>query len=82
MVSSNPRYPSRPPGAPGTGWVFALAFVVILVPGIAVDALLAWVGVPIGPAALLGLLAVLVGLGFFPTVLRRLGWVPARKRRS
>ncbi|CAO5176158.1 conserved hypothetical protein [Frankia sp. AiPs1] len=78
----NPRYPSRPIGAPGTPSVFALAFVVILVPGVLAYLLLHWAGLPLGAACLLGLLAVFLGLGFFPTVLRRLGWVPAKKRRS
>ncbi|MCM3923315.1 hypothetical protein ND748_16815 [Frankia sp. AiPs1] len=72
----------RPPGAPGIGSIFVLAFLVILVPGVAVYVLLDWAGLPIGGASLLGLLVVFLGLGFFPTVLRRLGWVPTKKRRS
>ncbi|KQC39461.1 MULTISPECIES: hypothetical protein [unclassified Frankia] len=81
-ATSTPRPPVRPPGAPGIGSIFVLAFLVILVPGVAVYVLLDWAGLPIGGASLLGLLVVFLGLGFFPTVLRRLGWVPTKKRRS
>jgi len=59
-----------------------LAFLVILVPGVVAYVLLDWAGLAIGPAGLLGLLVVFLGLGLFPTVLRRLGWVPTKKRRS
>ncbi|MCK9894278.1 hypothetical protein [Frankia sp. AgB32] len=76
---AQPPRPARPPGAPGIGSIFVLAFLVILVPGIAVYVVLNWAGLAIGPAGLLGLLVVFLGLGFFPTVLRRLGWVPSRK---
>lgn len=76
----------RPPGAPGIGSIFVLAFLVILVPGVLAYVVLDWAGLPIGAASLLGLLVVFFGLGFFPMVLRRLGWVPTRattkKRRS
>ena len=58
---------------PGLGTVFALAFVITMVPGILVAVVLRLVGVPIGPALLLGLLAVFVGMGCYPRVLRRLG---------
>ncbi|EIV94205.1 hypothetical protein [Frankia sp. QA3] len=81
-ATSTPRPRVRPPGAPGIGSIFVLAFLVILVPGVAVYVLLDWAGLPIGGASLLGLLVVFLGLGFFPTVLRRLGWVPTKKRRS
>ncbi|SNQ48650.1 conserved hypothetical protein [Frankia canadensis] len=74
--------PARPPGAPGIGSIFVLAFLVILVPGVLAYVVLDWAGLPIGAASLLGLLVVFLGLGFFPTVLRRLGWVPTKKRRS
>ncbi len=73
----------RPPGAaPGIGSIFVLAFLVILIPGVAVYVVLDWAGLPIGGASMLGLLVVFLGLGFFPTVLRRLGWVPTKKRGS
>ncbi|WP_261557758.1 hypothetical protein [Frankia tisae] len=78
VSAAGPRV--RPPGAPGIGSIFVLAFLVILVPGVAVYVVLDWAGLPIGGASLLGLLVVFLGLGFFPTVLRRLGWVPTKKR--
>jgi hypothetical protein len=58
---------------PSLGLVLALAFLITLVPGILVAVLLRLVGVPIGPALLLGLLAVFVGMGCYPRVLRRWG---------
>ena len=60
-------------GPPSLGTVMALAFLITLVPGILVAVVLRLVGVPIGPALLLGLLAVFVGMGCYPRVLRRLG---------
>jgi hypothetical protein len=58
---------------PSLGTVMALAFVITLVPGILVAVVLRLVGLPIGPALLLGLLAAFVGMGCYPRVLRRLG---------
>ncbi|WP_041254930.1 hypothetical protein [Frankia sp. EAN1pec] len=85
---ARPVRPVRPEGAPGMGSIFVLAFLVILVPGLVACSLLRWCGLAIGPAGLLGLLVIIVGLGFFPSVLQRLGWVrrrrgrPARNRRA
>lgn len=76
--AARPARPARPAGAPGIGSIFVLAFLVILVPGVGVYAVLHWAGLPIGGASLLGLLVVFIGLGSFPMVLRRLGWVPSR----
>ena len=59
-------------GPPSLGTVLALAFVITLVPGIVVAVVLRLVGLPLGPALLLGLLAVFVGMGCYPRVLRRL----------
>ncbi|OHV38782.1 hypothetical protein CC117_03435 [Parafrankia colletiae] len=73
--------PVRPPGAPGMGSIFVLAFLVILVPGLVAYSLLRWAGLAIGPAGLLGLLIILVGLGIYPSLLQRLGWVRRRGRR-
>jgi hypothetical protein len=58
---------------PSLGTVLALAFVITMVPGILVAVVLRLVGVPLGPALLLGLLAVFAGMGFYPRLLRRLG---------
>jgi xanthosine utilization system XapX-like protein len=55
------------------GTVLALAFVITLVPGILVAVVLRLVGVPLGPTLLFGLLAVFVGMGYYPRLLRRLG---------
>lgn len=74
--------PPRPAGAPGMGSIFILAFLVILVPGLVAYSLLRWAGVAIGPAGLLGLLVVFLGLGFYPSLLQRLGWVRRRGRRA
>lgn len=60
-------------GTPSLGAVMALAFVITLVPGILVAVVLRLIGLPLGPALLLGLLAVFVGMGCYPRVLRRLG---------
>jgi hypothetical protein len=38
-------------------------------------------GLAIGPAGLLGLLVMFVCLGFYPSLLLRLGWVPPRRRK-
>jgi hypothetical protein len=80
-----PAHPAgRPPSAPGSagiGSIFTLAFLVILVPGVAVYTLLRSVGLAIGPAGLVGLLVMLVCLGLYPSVLQRLGWVRRRTRR-
>jgi hypothetical protein len=65
---------------PGIGSIFVLAYLVILVPGIAVYLVTHALGLALGPACLLGLLAVFVGLGFYPKVLVRLGWVRRRRR--
>jgi len=58
-----------------------LAFIVILVPGIAVYLVTHALGLALAPASLLGLLTVIVCLACFPTVLVRLGWVRKRPRR-
>jgi hypothetical protein len=65
---------------PGVGSIFVLAFLVILVPGIVVYALLRLAGLSIGSAGSLGLLMILICLGLYPKVLMKLGWVPARRR--
>jgi hypothetical protein len=71
-----------PSGAPGTGSIFTLAFIVILLPGVVAYGLLRVVGLPIGVAGLLGLLIVLISLGLYPWVLQKLRWVPPRRARS
>ncbi|SBW28700.1 putative membrane protein [Candidatus Protofrankia californiensis] len=65
----------------GIGSIFTLAFLVILLPGVAGYALLRLAGLAIGPSGLLGLLLMFVCLGLYPSLLQRLGWVPRRARR-
>jgi membrane protein YdbS with pleckstrin-like domain len=60
---------------PGIGSITALAFVVVLVPAIVVAAVLNAVGAALGVACLVGLLIAFVGMGFYPRLLKRLGWV-------
>jgi membrane protein YdbS with pleckstrin-like domain len=69
---------SRTASAPvGIGSITALAFVVVLVPAIAVAALLHVFGAALGVACMLGLLTAFIGMGLYPRVLKRLGWLPA-----
>jgi hypothetical protein len=75
------RPTGRRKGAPGIGSIFVLAYIVILVPGVLGYIALRLLGLAIGPAGLLGLLTCLICLGCYPTVLRRLGWVPAKRKR-
>jgi hypothetical protein len=63
-----------------------LAAVVVLVPGILVYVALRALGLAIGPAGLLGLLVMILGMVAYPVLLRRTGWVgprpnPAASRR-
>ena len=68
---------SRAPDAlPGLGSITALAFVVVLVPAIVVAAILNAFGAPLGVSCMLGLLMAFVGMGLYPRVLRKLGWLP------
>lgn len=65
----------RPPKPPGIGAISMLAAVVVLVPGIVVYVLLRAVGLEIGGAGVLGLLAMIIGMVAYPVLLRRTGWV-------
>ena len=78
---ARPAGAGRRKGAPGLGSIFVLAYIVILVPGVLVYILLRLAGLAIGPAGLLGLLMCFLCLGLYPTVLRRLKWVPPRRKR-
>jgi hypothetical protein len=63
-------------GAPvGIGSITALAFVVVLVPAILIAAILSAFGAALGVACMVGLLFAFMGMGFYPKVLRRLGWL-------
>jgi membrane protein YdbS with pleckstrin-like domain len=61
---------------PGIGSITALAFVVVLVPAIVIAAILSAFGAALGVACMVGLLFAFMGMGFYPKVLRRLGWLP------
>jgi membrane protein YdbS with pleckstrin-like domain len=68
---------SRAPGtAPGIGSITALAFAVVLVPAIIVASVLNAFGLPLGVSCMLGLLTAFIGMGCYPRLLRRLGWLP------
>ena len=62
----------------GLGAVLALAFAVTLVPGVVLAGGLRFVGVPLGPSLLIGLLGVFAGMGCYPLLLRRLGGTGGR----
>jgi hypothetical protein len=68
-----------PAAAPGIGAIAALAFVVVLVPAIGVASLLSAFGAALGVACMLGLLTAFIGMGAYPQVLRRLGWLPGAR---
>jgi hypothetical protein len=70
--------PRRPPKPPGIGAISMLAAVVVLVPGIVVYVGLRALGLAIGPAGLLGLLVMILGMVAYPVLLRRTGWVGPR----
>lgn len=57
-----------------------LAVVVVLVPGLLLYSLLRALGLEIGPAGVLGLLLMIVGMGVYPVILRRTGWVGPSQR--
>ena len=78
MTDSTPESPTQPPV--GIGSITALAFVVVLVPAIIVATLLSVFGAALGVACMLGLLTAFIGMGIYPTVLRRLGWLPTGPR--
>jgi hypothetical protein len=76
-----PLAPDRagPTGSmPGIGAITSLAFVVVLVPAIVVSVILNAFGAPLGVSCMLGLLTAFIGMGFYPRLLRKLGWIPGR----
>ena len=78
--SSSHGWRSREPGpgrsSPGIGSITALAFVVVLVPAIVIAAVLHAFGASLAVSCMLGLLIAFIGMGFYPRVLKRLGWLP------
>jgi hypothetical protein len=72
---------SRPQGElPGIGSITALAFVVVLVPAIVIAAVLHAVGASLAVSCMVGLLFAFMGMGFYPRVLKRLGWLPGSQQ--
>ncbi len=72
---SDPRRidPARVAALPSLGRLALIGVLAVLVPGIVVFAGLRALGLGNGAAGLLGLLAMFVGMGWYPTYLRRLG---------
>jgi hypothetical protein len=68
----------------GIGAISALAAVVVLVPGLVVYSLLRGLGLAIGPAGVVGLFVMILGMVAYPMILRRTGWVdpPPPQQRS
>ncbi len=66
----------QPSATPGIGSITALAFVVVLVPAILIAAILRAFGASLGVACMVGLLFAFLGMGCYPKVLKRLGWLP------
>jgi hypothetical protein len=62
-------------GRPGIGAISALAAIVVLVPGLVVYTLLRGLGLAIGPAGIIGLFVMILGMVAYPVILRRTGWV-------
>lgn len=75
---SEPRFapgvdPRRVAALPSVGWLTALGVLAVFVPGLALFAICRLTGMATGPAGLVGLAGMLVGLAWYPTYLRRLG---------
>lgn len=74
--SARPRDPRVDPrrvaALPSVGRLATIGLLAVLVPGLVVFGI-ARAGLSLGSAGLLGLLAMFVGLGWYPTYLRRLG---------
>lgn len=64
--------PARVAALPSLGHLALVGMAAVLLPGIAIFVLAASLGLATGPAGLLGLLAMFVGLGAYPFYLRRL----------
>lgn len=75
---SEPRFapgvdPRRVAALPSVGRLTTLGVLAVFVPGLALFAICRLAGLATGPAGLVGLLGMLVGLAWYPTYLRRLG---------
>lgn len=75
---SEPRFapsvdPRRVAALPSLRWLTTLGVLAVLVPGLVLFAIARVAGVATGPAGLVGLAGMLVGLGLYPVYLRHLG---------
>ena len=72
---------THPPNAPApdhVGRIWALAFAMVLIPGILVAVGLRAAGAPLAAAGMLGLLVMLIATVAYPLLLKRWGWVDRR----
>lgn len=65
--------PRRVAALPSVGRLATIGLLAVLVPGLIVFAIGRLAGLSLGAAGLLGLLAMFLGMGWYPTYLRRLG---------
>lgn len=65
--------PRRVAALPSVGRLATIGLLAVLAPGLVVFVIARVAGLSLGSAGLLGLLAMFVGLGWYPTYLRRLG---------
>ena len=79
MSRSNRK--SESTGMPGIGSITALAFVVVLVPAILIATILNAVGASLAVACMVGLLFAFMGMGLYPMILKRSGWLPGSQER-
>jgi hypothetical protein len=73
-VGGDPRVdPRRVAALPSMGRLAGLGIVVTIVPGIVVFVIFELAGLSTGSAGGLGLLAMIIGMAWYPTYLRKLG---------
>ncbi len=74
MTDIDPRVdPRRVAALPSAGRLAAIGGIATLGPGIVVYVICRLAGMGTGSAGLVGLLAMFIGMGWYPTYLRRLG---------
>lgn len=75
---SEPRFapsvdPRRVAALPSVRWLTTLGVLAVVVPGLVLYVVARFAGLATGPAGLVGLAGMLVGLGLYPVYLRGLG---------